>query len=329
MCKYKISYIIPIYNVEKYLGNCLESLLHQDLDRNEYEIILINDGSTDSSGEIATSYADKYDNISLYHQENAGLSVARNTGMDHIQGKYTIFVDSDDAWFPNKLKSIIEITEKNDLDICFFGFVRNTPSGPEKGFRQPFKNGQIYTGEDILLHGLRVASIWDKVYRTDFISKYRFYPKIYHEDVEFNFRTLPFAKRIMFVDIIAYNYTWNDNSLSRSKDKRKVIKAMQDDIVIARILKDIISTNKLPTHLKSYYEKRSNSISFSVLFSPLKKGATIDRESMLKLLNLAKAKKIYPVKGATESKNSTRLLRIINIEIIYRFLLFLHCKSNE
>ena len=130
--------------------------------------------------------------------------------MDHVQGKYTIFVDSDDAWFPNRLKSIIEVAEKNDLDICFFGFVRNTPSGPEKGFRQPFKNGQIYTGEDILLHGLRVASIWDKVYRTDFISKYRFYPKIYHEDVEFNFRTLPFAKRIMFVDIIAYNYTWND-----------------------------------------------------------------------------------------------------------------------
>ena len=329
MYKYKVSFIVPVYNVEKYLGNCIESLLQQDLDRSEYEIILINDGSTDSSGEIATTYSEKYDNISLYYQENAGLSVARNTGMDHVQGKYTIFVDSDDAWFPNKLKSIIEVAENNDLDICFFGFVRNTPSGPEKGFRQPFKNGQIYTGEEVLLHRLRVASIWDKVYSTDFISNYRYYPGISHQDVEFNFRSLPFAKRIMFVDTVAYNYTWNENSISRSKEKQKYLKRLRDDIVIVRNLKDFIKTTELSVPLKFYYERRANSIIFSVLYLPFKKEVNLDRKSFLELLNFAKTKKVYPVRGKTESKKSTRILRLFNIEIFYRFLLFLHCKNNE
>lgn len=329
MYKFKVSFIIPIYNVEKYLGNCIESLLQQDLDHSEYEIILINDGSTDSSGEIATTYSEKYDNISLYHQDNSGLSVARNLGMDHVQGKYTIFVDSDDAWFPNKLKNLIEVCDKNNLDICFFGFIRNTPFGPEKGYKQPFKNNLIYTGEEILLHRLRVASIWDKVYRTDFINKYRYYPGISHQDVEFNFRTLPFAKRIMFVDTVAYNYTWNDNSISRSKEKQKYLKRLRDDIVIVRNLKDFITTAELSAPLKSYYKKRANSILFSVLYLPFKKNVNLDRKSFLELLDFAKTKKVYPVKGETESKKSTRILRFFNVEIIYRFLLFLHCKNNE
>ncbi|MBR4239427.1 MAG: glycosyltransferase [Prevotella sp.] len=328
MYKYKVSYIVPIYNVEQYLGQCIESLLHQDLDHSEYEIILINDGSTDSSGEIATTYSKEYDNISLYYQENAGLSVARNTGMNHVQGKYTIFVDSDDAWFPNKLRSLIDLTEKNNLDICFFGFIRNTPSGPEKGYRQPFKNNQIYTGEEILLHRLRVASIWDKVYSTDFISKYRYYPGISHQDVEFNFRTLPFAKRIMFVDTVAYNYTWNENSISRSKEKLKVIKRIKDDVIIVRNIKEFVSTAELSTQLKSYYEKRANSIMLSVLHLPFKKDVNLDRKTINNLLNYAKSIKVYPVKGRTESRKSTRLLKIFNIEILYRCLLYFYCKKN-
>ena len=325
MYKYKVSYIVPIYNVEQYLSRCIESLLHQDLNHDEYEIILVNDGSTDKSAAIASKYAHQYDNISLYNQANKGVCVARNTGMNYIQGKYTIFVDSDDAWFPDKLRTIIDFTEKNSLDICFLGFVRNTPSGPENGYKQPFDYNHLYTGEEILLHRLRVASIWDKVYRTEFINKYRFFPDIYNEDVDFNFKTLPFAKRIMFFDAIAYNYTWNENSLTRSKDKKRIIKQMKDDIIIVRNIKEFISKTDLSALLKSYYKKRINSIVFSVLFRPFIKGTNIDRNSMIKILDFAKTTKVYPSKGKTESKKSTWLLRIFNIEILYRFLLFLYC----
>lgn len=326
MYKYKVSFIVPIYNVGQYLSRCIESLLHQDLTPDEYEIILVNDGSTDNSVEIASKYAHQYANISLYNQENKGVCVARNNGMDHVQGKYTIFVDSDDAWFPNKLRTILDYTEKNNLDICFFGFIRNTLTGQEKGYKQPFNYNHIYTGEEILLNRLRVASIWDKVYCTDFVSNYRFFPGIYNEDVEFNFKTLPFAKRIMFINIIAYNYTWNENSLSRLKDKKKNIKQMKDDIIIVRNIKDFISKTELSVPLKIYYKKRINSIIFSVLYRPFIKGTNIDRRSMLNVLDYAKTIKVYPAKGRTESKKSTRLLRVFNIEILYRCLLYFNCK---
>lgn len=321
MYKYRVSYIVPIYNVEQYLERCIKSLLNQDLSNHEYEIILIDDSSTDSSGEIAKKYSEKYENISLYHQNNAGPSVARNNGMDHIQGKYTIFVDADDFWLPNKLKSIIDFTEENDLDICYFGFNKNNTSGYIKECFQPFKSFQLFTGEEILLQGLHVEVIWDKVYSTDFVSRYRFYPGIIHEDVDFNFKILPFANRIMFVHTIVYNYTWNINSITRIKDRQKSIKSFKDDIIVVKHLNDFITQFKISIPLKSYYIKRANSIMFSVLHRLYKE---LDRKSINELLDYAKKLKVYPVKGKTESKKSTLLLRIYNFELLYRFLIVTH-----
>ena len=321
MYKYRVSFIVPIYNVELYLERCIESLLNQDLDHHEYEIILIDDSSTDSSGEIAKDYSQKNENISLYYQNNAGPSVARNNGMDHVQGKYTIFVDADDFWLPNRLKSIIDFTENNDLDICYFGFKQNTTSGFIKDCFQPFKSCQLFTGEEILLQGLRVETIWDKVYSTDFVSRYRFYPGIIHEDVDFNFKTLPFANRIMFVHTIVYNYTWNNNSLTRIKDRQKCIKEFKDDIIVVKHLNDFITQFELSAPLKSYYIKRANSIMFSVLHRLYKE---LDRKSIYELLDFAKKFKVYPVKGQTESKQSTLLLRIYNFEFLYKILIATH-----
>ena len=95
----KLSIIVPVYNVEKYLERCINSLINQDLCRNEYEIIIVNDGSTDYSGDIAKAIQSKVENIHLYEQVNGGLSAARNTGLKYACGKYVIFVDSDDYLF--------------------------------------------------------------------------------------------------------------------------------------------------------------------------------------------------------------------------------------
>ena len=88
-----LSIIVPVYNVEKYLERCVDSLIDQNLDIEDYEIILVNDGSTDDSQKVAECLVDKYSNVSLYCQENRGLSGARNTGMRHAKGKYFLFVD--------------------------------------------------------------------------------------------------------------------------------------------------------------------------------------------------------------------------------------------
>lgn len=100
----KLSIIVPVYNAEEYIEGCVNSLLKQDLSEQEYEIILINDGSTDNSPKLAQKLKEQNNNIVLLSQENKGQSVARNKGMDIAKGKYIMFVDADDKLYPNVIK---------------------------------------------------------------------------------------------------------------------------------------------------------------------------------------------------------------------------------
>lgn len=117
----KVSIIVPVYNVDCYLSKCVESLLNQDF--NEYEILLIDDGSTDSSPEICDSYSRNYDNVYTYHKMNGGLSSARNYGIDKANGDWIIFVDSDDYWVSKDvLISLYKIACEKDADLVRFEY---------------------------------------------------------------------------------------------------------------------------------------------------------------------------------------------------------------
>lgn len=116
MKKMKIS-IIPVYNVEKYIEQCVESILGQDYDKRE--IVLVDDGSTDTSGSICDVYAAKYENVIVIHKENGGLSDARNVGLAKATGDYILFVDADDFIEKNSLSSIVEIVNANSVDAVF------------------------------------------------------------------------------------------------------------------------------------------------------------------------------------------------------------------
>lgn len=116
-----ISVIIPVYNVEAYLRECVESVLKQTYQN--FEIILVDDGSTDSSGVICDEYVDKDERVSVIHQSNGGLSVARNTGLSESNGDYIYFLDSDDYIAENALEHLIKIAEKDNSDIVFFDAV--------------------------------------------------------------------------------------------------------------------------------------------------------------------------------------------------------------
>ena len=115
----KVSIVVPIYNVERYLEKCLDSLVGQTYEN--IELILVNDGSTDRSLEIAKRYADRYEQIFLTSQANGGLSKARNTGIALAQGEYLCFLDSDDWLEFDTVQKIVSLMEKDDLDLCLFG----------------------------------------------------------------------------------------------------------------------------------------------------------------------------------------------------------------
>ena len=103
LMKKKISFVVPMYNVAAYIKRCLDSLLNHDIDKSEYEIIIVDDGSTDNSAEIVFSYQKSFDNIHYYYQKNQGLSTTRNNGINRATGEYVWFVDSDDFIRPNIL----------------------------------------------------------------------------------------------------------------------------------------------------------------------------------------------------------------------------------
>ncbi len=117
--QFKISVVIPVYNVELYVAETIESVLKQDIGFDEnIQIVLVNDGSTDDSGKICKEYANRYPkNIQYVHQDNAGVSVARNTGMDYVKGKYVNFLDSDDKWSPDTFSKVYEFFEAHEKEI--------------------------------------------------------------------------------------------------------------------------------------------------------------------------------------------------------------------
>lgn len=236
-----LSIIVPVYNVSKYLSKCLDSLLHQDLEENEYEIIVIDDGSTDDSGRIADEYAIKYaDLIKVIHQENKGLSGARNTGIRSANGKYIQFVDSDDYLEPNVLRKLVNKMERDKLDILRFNYQNvneqyqvfdpNKHSKKFVDYKDDVCDGVTFLNERLGYACYAVQFIIRKELLSN--DENHFKMGVYFEDVEWTPRIVEQAGRITSLDLIAYNYLIRTGSITKSTSVDKKIKSINDRIYI-------------------------------------------------------------------------------------------------
>jgi glycosyltransferase involved in cell wall biosynthesis len=321
--KKRLSIIVPVYNVEKYIERCLLSLLNQDIPKSEYEIIVVNDGTPDNSADIAQSIADKNENIIVVHRENGGLSAARNTGMEHAHGEYVMFVDSDDYLMPNVLASMVDTATTQGLDILEARMKLMKADGSfSESLIQPFSPDIVYTGEYALLHDVNIASVCGMLYSSHFLETNNlwFTEGMTHEDADFNTRCYPLATKIIFSDIISYVYFWNDSSLNRSVDINKVRKAIIDDITIAANTIRYTELFRYNERITTLYYKRSNSIICAVLLRLLK-DKTIPLEIKDECIIKMKSNNLYPIKGETLSWKTTILKYLLNQEWLYkRFL---------
>ena len=223
----EISVTVPVYNVEKYLKRCLDSLVQQTF-KLDYEIICVNDGSTDNSGKILEEYAQKYPKIKVINQENQGLSVARNTAMEHVTGKYTMFVDSDDFIAINTLEKLYEYAQKYNADVIIFDFLRGTPDGKNTR-RQHFANiAQKYgdrafnidTAEPFVYRYVPVAT-WVKFYLTDLIKDLKFEPCLNNQDVPYWDLVYTRAKNIHYLPVPYYYYCeYRSDAITQRKDEK-------------------------------------------------------------------------------------------------------------
>lgn len=236
----KVSIVVPVYNVEAYLKKCVDSLLAQDLRGDEYEIILVDDGSTDSCGGLCDAFAADNENIRVIHQQNRGLSGARNSGLAVAAGQYILFVDSDDFLNPDVLGALVGQMEEQNLDILRFNYQNVNMDGevfePNK-YSKPYVDysSEVCDGVTFLNERLGFACYaWQFMVKASIIQKEgnAFKEGIYFEDVEWTPRILLQADRIASTDLVVYNYLFRTNSIARNADAEKKRKAIRDKMTI-------------------------------------------------------------------------------------------------
>ena len=224
----KFSILVPVYNVEQYLEQCVESLLNQTC-KDEYEIILVDDGSTDSSGRICDDYAKNYpDKIKVIHKKNQGLVSARQAGIEAADGEYSLFVDSDDFAESNLLEAVSDCIDRNDNpDMVIYSFRyysngrtterKNTLSTDEKVFTNDNKK-ELY---EALISTTFITSLWTKAVKTEILRNDPTDYSLYYDKnmAEDWFRSIPLitaSDKIVYINKPLYRYRTNEESISRS-----------------------------------------------------------------------------------------------------------------
>lgn len=188
-CEYEYSFIVPVYNKEKYIGECIKSIVQQG---EQCELILIDDGSTDSSGEICDEYAKEYKCVHVYHKENAGPAAARNFGCGRARGRYCIFVDADDYISENFIKQLDEGAADHGADIIFYTIIKILPDGTKRPMAEGLKRGKIHgkPTKEVLKAISKCskfpASSGGKIIKTEFLRKnnIRFAENLVGEDID-------------------------------------------------------------------------------------------------------------------------------------------------
>lgn len=212
-----ISVIIPVYGVEKYIAQCLESVINQTYDN--LEIIVINDGTKDRSAEIAKEYAKKDRRIKVYDFENGGLSVARNRGLFVATGDYIAFLDSDDWLECNFYSTLLGYMELHDLDMVKCGIIEKS-SNEKIGKTISFENELVLdninkNGFNYYFSGMLWTVVWNALYRKDLAKQVLFPENVIHEDNYSSGMYLYLSNRIAAITYKGYYYRINPNGLSK------------------------------------------------------------------------------------------------------------------
>ena len=257
----KYSFIVPVYNTEKYLKKCLDSLVNQTY--KDFEIIVVNDGSTDKSSNIILKYQKKYKNIIVIDKENEGLSMARNRGVQKSSGKYIIFVDSDD-YVSNKL--LEEVDKKiDDSDILRFQIATEDEEYTKinEYHEEGFESMCGYDAFKYLSSYHFVEPAWCYVIRKNYYieNKFSFKKGVYHED----FGLIPYviykARKVKSIDFIGYYYIQRNGSIMNNNNYKKTVKKAFDMIeqykTMRLFAKNINRKNNLDDYFLSYI---SNSV---------------------------------------------------------------------
>lgn len=306
-----LSIVVPIYKVEPYLRKCVDSLLDQDLGPEEYEIILIDDGSPDNCGTIADKYAAKFDNIKVIHQENGGLSVARNTGIDSANGKYIQFVDSDDYLEPNVLGTLVARAEHDNLDVLRFNY-RNVNENYEEfwpnktpkqtwGYEESVVDGVTFLNERL---GYACYAVQFLI-RKNILDNCYFKAGIYFEDTEWTPRLLVKSTSVASLNITCYNYLVRKGSITRTVSPEKKEKLINDRLLLI----DSLTEQSNCISNKKWHKEMISGIAVSLLCDA--SNYSLKRQN--EIIRILRKKHVFPLLKSQHSRRANNKIAIINI----------------
>lgn len=244
----KLSILIPMFNAQAYIGNCLESLVQQNLSKDDYEILVMDDGSSDNSADLVKTYTSKYKNIRLYKEKNAGAYASRNKLLKLAKGEYIYNLDADDYLAHFCLKNILRIAEDHNLDIVGFKTIE-TPSLDKHDWQIPNDGGgvEVISGEELIAREINMRNeIWWYIVKRKLIADLSivFSRNQYNADVLFTLNVFLQAKKVVFLPFQLHRYVQTEDSLMRSTNF---------DIVVKRvnyIQMMVLNFSKLITSLK-------------------------------------------------------------------------------
>ena len=258
----KVSILVPVYNVERYLRECLDSLINQTL--KDIEIICINDGSTDNSLEILKEYAQNDKRIKIIDKQNTGYGASMNIGLDNAQGEYIGIVEPDDFVKNTMFEDLYALADKNNLDTVksdFYYYTDKTKQARQAGGIKKKNTGHVLSIKDDVYILKSRPSIWSSIYGKEFLKEndIRFLETsgASYQDTSFAFKTLSTAKRLMFTNK-AYLYYRQDNENSSIKSKSKVYAICDEWEEITKYIderpkiKEIVNDVKLSTQFNAY-----------------------------------------------------------------------------
>ncbi|MCD7973503.1 MAG: glycosyltransferase [Candidatus Azobacteroides sp.] len=247
-----LSIIIPLYNVEKYIEKCLRSIINQDISQEVYEIIIINDGSTDKSYEIAQRIIRNYPNIFLFNQENAGVSAARNKGIIHAKGRYCMFLDSDDFLSSNALKFLIESPSfTNEIDLVQYG-MKKIKEGQTEEKISSFPELSVFSSKEEYLNTCFFPNrVWQAeasrfLFKTSLIKENDIF---FHKDIcmgedqLFTLCNIRYAKKIALAPWNIYNYFIREDSATNNFSYKSAESMLKTAYEIKKLLPEISKEN--------------------------------------------------------------------------------------
>jgi len=282
----QLSVIIPVYNVEKYVARAIESVLHNDFDQNQYEIIVVDDESPDDSVAIVNEFVKKHRHIRVISQANKGLGGARNTGILNATGKYLLFLDADDWYLPHTVNHLIREAERQQIEILEFGAQGVNPDR-SIAYTKSIDSNEILNGVDYYQKYRYLDSACNKLYSRDFLMQNQllFLEKLYIEDYEFNTRALFKAKKVAAIGSISVQFLQNPESITRNADRAKHLKMQEDIVLVIKKINEFyrreVGANS-PQQSVAYFEQKLAFLTATLFYQLLKRNFAFADTVLLK-----------------------------------------------